>query len=156
MVSRRMVEKGIAGCRASAGPKLKEGGSVGPPSHIAPLSPLPPHHHHPSYTSRPYTFYCSRYLSPATLPAEPSCALIITPGHAGGNDLPWQGQRQLAQHLRQWNYGSLRSTVIGRDFLWRFFFLGSVWFHFLSNLGIFNILALLWKIGCTIKRKKIV
>ena len=86
---------------------------MGPPSHIPPFSPLPPHDHHRSYTLRPYTSYCSRCLSPATLPAEHSCALIVTPGHVGGNDLPWQRQRQLPQHLRQWNYGSLRSTVMG-------------------------------------------
>lgn len=45
-----------------------------------------------------HVLYC-----PPTTPTRPPSALIITSGHIARNDLPCQEQRQLHQHLRQWN-----------------------------------------------------
>jgi len=116
-----------------------------PPSHIPHLSPLPPCYHHPSYTSRSYTSYCSRSFLPATRPGGPRCALIALLGHVGGNDLPRQGQRPLSHHLRQWNYGSVTSTARGEISFG--VLLGFFWFPFPSNLLIYNVLTRLCGIG---------
>ena len=70
-------------------------------------------------------------------------------GYIGGNDLPWQGLRQLLQHLRQQTQGSLQDIEFGAGFPLALFFLGLLIyfllvFHLLVTL---NILVGLWKIG---------
>jgi len=83
-------------------------GVRGPPLYIPPPSSLQPREHHTSYTScsshSSRSSYTSRSSLPTRHPYEHTCALIATSGHIGGNDLPWQGLRQLPQHPRQLNH----------------------------------------------------
>ena len=83
-------------------------GVRGPPYRYHSRALPQPREHHTSYTLRSsYTsrsYYTSRSSLPTRHPYKPLCALIATPGHIGGNDLPWQGLRQHLQHHRQLNH----------------------------------------------------
>jgi len=69
-------------------------------------------------------------------------------GHIGGNDLLWQGLRQLLQHFRQQTDGSLLDIKFGAGFPLALFFLGSlIYFLLVFHLVTLNIPAWLWKIG---------
>ena len=69
-------------------------------------------------------------------------------GHIGGNDLPWQGLRQLLQPFRQQTDGSLQNIELGAGFPLALFFLGSlIYFLLVLHLVTLNTLAWLWKIG---------
>jgi len=102
------------------------------------------------HTSRPLFSYNSRPLFfPPTTPNGSPCARISTWGYTGGNDLPWQGQRQPSQCLRQWNNQCQNQ---GADMI--LYFLKRLSFpfpflpFFLSSLDICNTWFLAFEIGC--------
>jgi len=89
---------------------IAQGRGVRGPPLYTPLPGSPqPREHCTSYTSCSSHSSRSSYTSPSSLPTrrpyEPLCPLIATSGHIGGNDLPWQGLRQLLQHPQQLNHG---------------------------------------------------